>query len=343
MKVRIWKWLSALIAAVVTVILICWNRFASIPPATTATDRSINVASSSPASFSPSPVASTPYTAMPTTTPTQPEGLIKALSKPISFFGKVIDQTGIPIAGAKAEWRANSNSDPFGRGTEGQAVTDGRGTFSVRAAGISLYVKVSKQGYYELPDTLDGVNGSSAHFSNAEVRGNTDRPMGTEITPAVFVLRAKGEPTQLIHVNERPVSVPKNGTPIELVLEQGDVVAPGIGNFRIQCWTQDEKKDPQGRYPWRCRVAVPGGGLLRREDDFAFQAPADGYKPEDEIVPDNEHWMAVGERQYFVKMGDGRFARVNLRMRTGGDHFAVIESYINRDAGSRNLEYDPEK
>jgi hypothetical protein len=54
--------------------------------------------------------------------------------------------------------------------------------------------------------------------------------------------------------------------------------------------------------------------------------------------PDEEKWSSIAERQYFIKTGHGHFARATLRMRTGGDHFAVVDSYFNPVRDSRNLE-----
>jgi hypothetical protein len=273
----------------------------------------------------------------------QQEAFSAVFLKPISFIGKVVDDNGFPVSDATAEWRANNNPNPYASGTNGQATTDSKGMFSVNSHGISLFVRVSKRGYYEVPTGLEGSRGSSGGFSNAEIRGNTDSPMGTESAPAVFVLRTKGEAVELIHVTERPVKVPKNGAPLEIALKNGQPVAPGQGDLRMECWTEDQKRDAQGNYPWRCRVSVPGGGLVIREGEFNFEAPAEGYQAQDDITPPDKRWSATAERSYFVKMADGHFARVNLRMRTGGEHFVVIESYLNPKPGSRNLEYDPGK
>lgn len=273
----------------------------------------------------------------------QQKAFMAALLTPISFWGKVVDHKGNPVAGVTVEWSANNNPNPYGSGTKGRTETDVEGMFSVTSHGIGLYAKVSKDGYGQIPTELRGQRGSSGGFSNAAKLGNTDSPMGTRSDPAIFVLRKKGEAAELIHVTERPVRVPKNGAPVEIALETGQAVPAGQGSLRIECLTEDQKKDAQGNYPWHCRVSVPGGGLMKREGEYDFEAPADGYQAYDDIAPPKERWSAKAERQYFVKMADGHFARVNLRMRTGGEHFVVIESYVNPKRGSRNLEYDPSK
>lgn len=273
----------------------------------------------------------------------QQRTFMTAFLTPFSFCGKVIDHKGTPVGGATVEWSANNNPDPYGSGTKARTETNADGMFSLTSFGIGLYANVSKDGYDKIPTELRGQRGSSGGFSNAGKLGNTDSPMGTRSDPAVFVLRKKGEAAELIHVSERPVKVPKNGEPVEISLATGDAVPTGQGGLKVECWTEDQKRDAQGNYPWRCRVSVPGGGLVKREGEYDFEAPADGYEAHDDIVPPEERWSAKAERGYFVKMADGHFARVNLRMRTGGEHFIVIESYFNPKPGSRNLEYDPSK
>lgn len=261
---------------------------------------------------------------------------------PISFVGKVVDEKGEVVSDATAEWRANDNPEPGGMGTNGSVRSDEQGRFRINAKGIALFVKVSKSGYYSLNNAADGIRASSGEFSNANVLGKTDRPMGTEGVPAVFVLRKRGAGVSLIHVKEHPIKIPKDGTPVDLALDTGRAVAPGNGHLRIECWTESQAKDSRGAYPWRCRISVPGGGLVDRQSEFDFQAPVEGYQASDEMHPDKLKWSPIGERQYFIKTADGHFARVSLRMRTGGDHFVVVDAYFNPVHDSRNLEQSSE-
>jgi hypothetical protein len=273
----------------------------------------------------------------------QEQAVLAALSKPISFWGKVVDQQDKPVGGATVEWSANNNANPYGSGTKGWTESDANGMFAITSYGIGLYAKVSKDGYSQIPTELRKPRGSSGGFSNAAKLGNTDSPMGTRSNPAVFVLHKKREAAELTHVPERPVKVPKNGAPVEISLTTREAVPAGEAGLRLACWTEDQNKDAQGHYPWLCRISVPSGGLVKREGDYDFEAPVEGYQPSDDIGPPADRWSANAERQFFVKMADNRFARVNLRMRTGGEHFVVIESYLNPQPGSRNLEYDPAK
>lgn len=137
--------------------------------------------------------------------------------------------------------------------------------------------------------------------------------------------------------------MPKDGSPVEIDLETGKS-AGSSGDFRIECWTHDQTKDEAGRYDWRCRVSVPGGGLIEREDALDFGAPEAGYRKVDEITMAKAapQWRSQVRKDYFLQLNDGRFARVSLEVITHGDHLIAVTSFLN-PSGSRNLEYDPNK
>jgi hypothetical protein len=256
--------------------------------------------------------------------------------KPLKFYGMVVDEKGAPVSAATVVYSANNDPNWNAEGTKGTTTTDARGLFSIEASGIGIFVRVSKNGYYEVPTSQNHQIGSYAGFSNAEKIGRSDHPIPSSNKRAVFSLIKKGQPVPLIRVTERPIRIPKNGVPVKIDLKTGTVAAQGA--LQVECWTQDQARDARGHYPWRCRVSVPGGGLIRRAGDFAFEAPSEGYQPFDDIGPRQEKWSPDAEQQYFVKTADNHFARLTVSMVAGGDHFVAIDCYFNPQAGSRNLE-----
>jgi len=262
----------------------------------------------------------------------QMKEIAAAYNTPINFWGKVVDEKGNPVPGALAKMGAADQ--PLKTGTEYERITDANGLFSVTGAkGLSLSVDVSKAGYYR----TDRSRGQVSYFYPS---GNKV-PLPTQNSPTVFELRKMGETVPLVHVTELSLRIPKNGSSVEVNLETGLTI--GQGDLKVQCWTNDQAKDAQGHYDWKCLLTVPGGGLVERKDQFAFEAPLEGYQESVELTPSPEKWTSYVERQYFVKLSDNRYARINFDMRTGGEHFFVIESYFNPTPGSRNLEFDPAK
>jgi hypothetical protein len=266
----------------------------------------------------------------------QRKAYLAAFLTPISFWGKVVDEKDNPVPGATVKLGANSNPNPMEGGTRYERITDSNGLFSITDAnGISLSVEVSKEGHYSTEQ--------SRGTANYVLKNNRDLAVPTADAPAIFVLRKMGETVALIRVAQRPVRVPKNGSPVEVSLRTGK---PGAADrLKVECWTEDQNKDVQGRYNWRCRLSVPGGGLIERTDQFGFEAPADAYQSVQEITmsQSTEKWKKGVDKEYFAKLPGNYYARFTFGLTTGGEHFFVIESYLNPISGSRNLEYDPNK
>ncbi len=308
------------------------NHDTNSAPTTKATDS--NVVSQSPSSASsimPAPESPSEYRRK------MVENVQSIYSAPISFYGQVQDQYGSPVGGAKIEYGA---IDKFWEaGSNYQGSSDPNGLFAIMGIkGAGLTVGVSKEGY-------DGINGASYQsFGYGMPPDSVRRAPPTREKPAVFVLRKKALAERLFAI-DRDVIVPKNGTPVEVSLKTGKPVEAGRGDLRIETWTSDQAKDAQGRYEWRCRLSVPGGGLVTRtEIEMRFEAPEGGYAPSIEFhMPQTaERWQKDHDGEYWVKLGNQTYARIRLRVTTGGGHFASITSYLN-PSGSRNLEFDASK
>lgn len=286
-------------------------------------------------------------TAAPTPPPIQSEQHRRAVelvqsiySAPIAFYGRVQDQHGQPVPGALVDYSIIDKY--FEPGSKKSGVADEKGYFSLTGVqGAAVTVGVSKQGYDPIYQQSNGAFSFGVPYD-----AQRDRPTPTKDNPTVFVLRKKAEAEPLVKVRSRQYDVAKDGAPAEVNLETGKPVAAGQGHLRVECWVNDQTKDAQGRFSWKCRVSVPGGGLVERNPEHDFEAPGDGFRGADEIVmaADNsrERWSYSAEKQYFLKLADGRYARAKLTFYTGSRTIFVLESYLN-PSGSRNLEYDPAK
>lgn len=263
----------------------------------------------------------------------QNKAFMAIFQTPISFWGRVVDEKGNAVPNAAVVLIAND--EPYGKGAKYQRTTDSRGLFSITEIhGMSLYVEVSKDGYYQTAES----RGSTIYA----IRGRSDKAVPTLEKPAIFRLRKKGDAALLIYRSQL-LKLPKDGVPVVINLVTDEPVGAGRGHLEVQCWTESEKKDEKGHYPWRCRVSAPGGGLIGRVGEFDYIAPLDGYQPHDDVTSPADRWSAHAAHDYFVMTAGNRYARVKLELQTRGDHFIVIESYFNPKPGDRNLEYDPSK
>lgn len=259
--------------------------------------------------------------------------VVRAYQTPIAFYGRVVDQTGEPVSGASVTYAPIY--DLLSNTASYTGISGAQGYFDIEnIQGIALSVGVRREGYYS-------IKGKSANTFAYGIGTDAYRKAPpTKENPAIFVLHKMGTTEPLVRA-EQSARIPKDGTPVTVNLMTGRL-SPN-GNLRVEAWTEA----PEGgrKFTWRCRVTVPGGGLADRTGQFEFEAPEDGYEESVEfgMRHDAEQWTSDQQRDYFVKLPDGRFARINFRMIVGGNHYFVLESFLNPKPGSRNLEYDPKQ
>ena len=255
-----------------------------------------------------------------------------ALNAPITFYGKVVDQNGSPVPFARA---AYGLLDKFNEsGSNGHVDADANGFFTIQGVrGAAIGVNVSKSGYYQIHKVSD------QYFSYGSGGDSMSKPPPPRDNPAVFVLQKMGEPVSLIFVSSRQVDVPRAGQSVSINLAGEQAVE---GNLQMSSWIGDSNQRP---FDWRYQLSIPGGGLIERKAQFDFEAPNANYQSTVEInmAADAEQWNNRLTKEYFAKLGDGRFARFSVRFYPGNRNFVVLESYLNPTPGSRNLEFDPAK
>lgn len=263
------------------------------------------------------------------------DGVIASLNMPIEFYGVVIDQNNNPVPEAEVHYSALDKFDAPGSAYQGRS--DASGVFSIKGVrGAVLNVGVRKKGYYPIGEKSTGM------FAYGIGADEVRRKPPTQNAPAIFVLHKIGQTESLVHFDQY-YKISRTGEPVEVNLETGKLT--DRGDLRVQAWTDDLHSGKKVRYDWKCLLSVPGGGLLERVNEFAFEAPVGGYNESVEIAMQHNtaRWSPQGQWSYFVKLADGRYARVEFKMIAGGEHYFRLESYYNPIPGSRNLEYNPEK
>jgi len=259
------------------------------------------------------------------------------LATPITFYGKVVDQNGEPIPGANVDYGTIDKFDESG--SDYQSKSDENGGFSITGInGAVLTVGVRKEGYYNIHGKSD------AAFAYGVGVDPTRKAPPTKDNPAMFVLQRIGVTEPLLHIASRQYRMSKSGEPIEIDLKTGNLVAPGTGNLRLERWANDRNKDTKGHFDWGFRITAPQGGLAERKEQFAFEAPQEGYTEKIEIkMPASvaDTWSYAINRSYFVVMRD-HYALIKLDIYSGHDNAVLLEAFVN-PTGSRNLEFDPAK
>jgi hypothetical protein len=254
---------------------------------------------------------------------------------PIDFYGKVVDESNNPVAGAGIQFTWNQSPTEIITGGDDTKTTssDTDGLFALHGVhGPGLSVQVSKRGYYALRDNPWAFSYSiSGHFSP------------DPLNPIIFHLRKKGQGEPLIHIagiglhTMRDFLLAADGKPTEISLLDGRLTPEGQGDLRVEFQAGPPLDNFPSRITWQCQVTVPDGGLVQTDEEFPFLAPENGYQTSDAWSITGTNWTETLNKQYYVKLRNGDFGRVNLRIIGTTRPYFRMESFLN-PSGSQNLE-----
>jgi hypothetical protein len=245
---------------------------------------------------------------------------------PISFYGLIIDDSGVPIPDAYIEL---SWSDTDG-GRSRVLKSDAEGLFSlIGVVGKGLSVIPSKKGYDRYLEK--GKNQYGFEYGNYS-DGKYHMPDAGK--PVVFILRKK-------RVAEYLVVRAKQEAQLEIGKKHTFTIGPRGAVLII------ERLPDQGENrlrAWSAKVSVPGGGLVLSTEEFPVEAPESGYCECIEITETTSKpiiWNGDNGAAFFVKTPQG-YGRVTVR-NSIGQSWVYVASYFNPNPPSRNLEFDPAK
>jgi hypothetical protein len=332
------NWIAACVVTLVALWLVWHYRPQNVGVATPTSSSQVTSrrASASSLSITPDPSASAREIIPPNQAKVlqrQEQQWSALFMTPIPIYGKVVDENGDPIAAAAVEIGVNSDPHADKTGSTYRVSTDARGLFSLTGAhGIGFSVSASKDGYYK--------TNQSTGIRSVVIPSKDDLPQSSKERPIVLILHKRGQAVPLIATSTAQINVPTNGQPVSIDLASGRV---GNGDLQVASWVGDSN---QRRFDWRYQLSVPGGGLTERSGQFDFEAPADGYQVTTDVnmLATAQHWSFDGEREYFAKLSDGRYARFSIKFYPRRQrNFVVITSYLNPTPGDRNLEFDPAK
>ncbi|HEX7653519.1 MAG TPA: carboxypeptidase-like regulatory domain-containing protein [Verrucomicrobiae bacterium] len=249
---------------------------------------------------------------------------------PIQFYGRVVDENTNPVTGAQIDFRCNDFSET---GTSiFKSTSDEQGMFSIQGiSGKLLTVNVTKAGYYTSKQDND-----SFYYAGQNVNFTPDI-----YNPVLFHLRKKGKAESLTVVSypgfAHIVQLHHDGTPIELDLLNGTQTPAGTGQLKLEFWKSTAGSNDRN-FDWKLQLSVPGGGLVSTDEEFAFQAPQNGYQPSIliDMSATNQSWQGEIRNKYYIKLSDGKFGMIDFYLLPRNGAFTV-HSAIN-PTGSQNLE-----
>lgn len=258
--------------------------------------------------------------------------ILALMQAPLEFHGVVLDQNNDPVNSARVEASVLDNAP---QGTSIIITADDHGRFSIKSKGSSIYIRVSKSGYYHV-DKNGPLKSSSQGFDFGVDNGRGVYQPNVN-SPVVFHLRKAGKPVFLNNLRGQS-KVPRDGGLITLSLSK-----TSKASLQIKCLTlEDPKQLPNAPYDWRCEIAVAGGGIQEAMDEHTFLAPEEGYAESFVIdMPktlDRKLWNSRARKNFWLRFPDNTFGRISFTMIARGDHFAVIQGFHNPTPKDLNLE-----
>ena len=263
---------------------------------------------------------------------------------PVDTYGKVIDQNGEPVVGAKVHGILKFEEKRIKEKHDTETDADGRFQFlGFHAKGLTMVPE--KEGYEFNSKILSTVNRPSNYIPDPK-------------DPLVFMMYKLrgGEPMK--H-NQIYSSVPCDGSvePFNLLDYRSNRTIPYAmrvnGDLMVTLIRTPLKlnaRDGNKPFNWSVNFAITNGGLMEipTNNIYSYEAPVDGYRPMITMnFPTNMvGWQYEFKRDYFFKARNGQiYGRMTLHVdasRTQPPTYFDAEIYANPN-GSRNLEFDPQK
>ncbi len=245
------------------------------------------------------------------------QAVSEGMVTPIEFYGRVVDQSGVPIEGVEVAYSAAGA--PFASGTgEGKAITDANGIFNTRGArGTTLHVSFKKTGY-------EFKNVDFADIKN-EARPLQWSDYADEDKPYIFKAWKTEKYAQVKSEDKRYLSFVPNG-PVYTVDFSGEerVKWEGIreGDIRI-AFTRNEKD-------WKVQIDAVNGGIQESSDEYMNLAPESGYQKSltySGVAKDSfnvSRGISLNKSMYFMSNNGKRY---------GSLHLEIIPYYNEKESG----------
>lgn len=255
-------------------------------------------------------------------------------NRSLDTYGKVIDQDGNPVVGAKVEAGVMTYEEWSSAGGKGYFTqTDSKGRFQfLGVKGAKMGLVPSKKGYIynrKLPSTS----------RPADYTPDPNHPL------ILTMWKLKGaEP--MVHAQIHDY-IPCDGTIIKYNLLTGNMDNTN-GDLVVKLSRIPLNIKSGATFHWTLTISIPSGGFVENKDLYPNEAPENGYQPSIIVnMPKTaKNWTALFQKSYYFTSRNGKvYGRISFKMMAD---FQPPQTLFDADifanpAGSRNLEVDGSK
>lgn len=272
--------------------------------------------------------------------PAKVRRVIESGNVPIKFWGRVVDQDGVPLSGVRIAYMysIHHGNDQGVAWIEhemrkGETRSDSDGSFSITdLTGHDLTIEsVTKTDYvYRKRSSLTYKYGGNMPESRfAPQRDN----------PVCIVMIHKDALESLIHMRGS-LDVLGDGAAERWNLWSGEADASGELAITFKA-DPGVSASPAQLVSWSADLSVVGGGITEAPwGEGAYRAPESGYSAT-VAYPRRDQKQGVPRRGFYLQTADGKYGRLEVELSPSHDGRTArcfITSDMNPRPGSRNLE-----
>jgi hypothetical protein len=258
---------------------------------------------------------------------------VSGLNRPVSLYGRVIDQDGEPVGGVRIEAKLQlyTRIAPYSMNLVTNTAKDGTFHIGGYRGDVLTLTSLIKGGYSEVRGQWQFV------FGRGRIPPDTSSPQ----SPKVLRMWKSGVTEPLIAYDAQQNVIP-DGTIYTVDLLEGTWEKGRMQNGDLWVSVTLPRDFRSGPFSGSYKIEVIDGGLVASDDPFMYRAPSDGY--EKTLIHSGPGRSGLPDRYYVRSRGGGVFASLLVSTFQGDDHLATLRIQSSANAnGSKNLEPDPLK
>jgi hypothetical protein len=248
--------------------------------------------------------------------------------KSLDLYGKVVDQYGTPVVGAKVRGSIGINVSMVESGGEVRYTqTDAQGCFNftgIQGAGIGIWPQ--KEGY----------------FYNLKIPWQ--RPVDYQPdpnNPLVFTMwRIKGN-EQLANTSIT-ADLPNDGSSVVFDSNTGNRSETGDLKITFERTPKDMRTGLVHPFDWQFKIELMNGGLIQENDYYPYWSPDNGYQPSFNVAfsANSVPWQNQFGQNFYIKNSTGKYGLMSLTVYSASTPPQAQINITFNPSGSQNLEPD---
>jgi hypothetical protein len=265
---------------------------------------------------------------------------IEAGNVPIEFWGRVVDQDGVPLSEVRiaymySVYHGNDQGVAWieHEGRKGETVSNGDGSFAIKdLTGHDLTIESVRKTDYVYRQRSSLTYDFGGNMREGRFKPQRDKPVR-------IVMIYKGAMDSLIHMRGS-VDVSGDGTAEHWNLWSGEADPSGelLITYKAELAVP---ANPAQLFNWSANLGIVGGGIIESSWDEDFRrAPETGYSATVAYLRVVQK-QSIPHRSFYLHTADGKYGRLEVELSPSHDGRTArcfITSDMNPQAGSRVVE-----